>query len=78
VRKRARRRVAPAVVATPTPEWFEYPFVERVVEELEPVETVVSRSPEFEEYSFESQPVAEPHAVAYVFGDAPRRDLPRR
>ena len=74
-KKRPPRRVPkPAVVAAPATPWFDYPFVERVVEETvaTPVETVIEQPAAFEEYSFE------PQAVAYVFSDARCRELPRR
>jgi uncharacterized protein YhaN len=74
-KKRRPRGVKPAVVVTaPATPWFDYPFVERVVEETiaAPVERVIEQPASFEEYSFE------PQAVAYVFTDGVRRELPRR
>ena len=69
-----RRVRKPTVVSAPSTPWFDYPFVERVVEETiaTPVETLIEQPATFEEYSFE------PQAVAYVFSDATRRELPRR
>jgi hypothetical protein len=74
-KKRVSRRVRkPAIVSARATPWFDYPFVERVVEETvaTPVEGGIEQPAAFEEYSFE------PQAVAYVFSDAGRRELPRK
>jgi uncharacterized protein YhaN len=74
-KKRSIRRVKPPVVVQAEADpWFDYPFVERVVEETieTPLKAAVEPPATFEEYSFE------PQALAYVFSDGERRELPRR
>jgi hypothetical protein len=81
VRKKPRRQRVPepVVVEEPAAEFYDYPFVERVIEErVEPVEVEVDSEPsEFHEYSFElpgveyqlaPEPREESGALAYIVG----------
>ncbi len=74
IAKPAKKRVRRPAPAATTP-WFDYPFVEQLVEE--PVAVAIEDpAPTFCEYSFE--PTSESRALAYVVSDRPLRDLPRR
>jgi hypothetical protein len=79
--KRKPRRVKTTIVVEqPRDEWFEYPFVERLVAEPvllpEPLEAPVEKAPAWAEYSFEPSEFTHmerderrDHAVAYIVGD---------
>ncbi|MEQ8837883.1 MAG: hypothetical protein RID07_13845, partial [Lacipirellulaceae bacterium] len=75
------------IIEEPVPveeDLYEYPFVERLVEEVvevtrEDIETeVLPEASEFHEYSFDIEPVEEPreadNALAYIINDEPTRE----
>jgi hypothetical protein len=71
-RKKRRPRATRPPAAAPVPEFFDYPFVERLVEE-HPDEPMPAPPSEFHEYSFEGaaieyddRPSDDDHALAYV------------
>jgi hypothetical protein len=83
--KRKPRRVKTTIVVEqPRDEWFDYPFVERLVASPaapEVIEAPVEPVPAWAEYSFEPSEFAHPapadnreHAVAYIVGDEGERD----
>jgi hypothetical protein len=73
VKKKPRRQPAPKVVAEEPVELYEYPFVERFIEE--PAATIAEEPSEFHDYSFDLpaveyrvQPREETSALAYIVG----------
>jgi uncharacterized protein YhaN len=74
-KKKVRRAAPEPVVEFPADEWYEYPFVERLIAEEEPAPAVVEEPPAWCEYTFEQpaafrERAAEPeHALAYIVAD---------
>ncbi len=72
-KKRKPRPAAVVPVEVPAEDWYEYPFVERVVAEPAPAPVVFEEPPTWCEYSFET-PVRDEaadegkHALAYIVG----------
>jgi hypothetical protein len=84
-KKKPRRRVRPAVIVeTPAEDWYEYPFVERLIAEPKPepdaASVPVETAPAWCEYSFEPTEFAHAHgaseserAIAYIVGASAER-----